>query len=34
MFDEYWYIMDPKDYIFDASEGQDGSVCAIAIVAN
>ena len=34
MFNLYWYELLPQDYIFDASPGQDESVCALAITAN
>jgi hypothetical protein len=34
MFDSFWYEMNPADFVFDASEKQDGSVCALAIVSN
>jgi hypothetical protein len=34
MFDEFWHQMSVKDYVFDASEMQDGSICALAIIEN
>jgi len=34
MFDSKWVEMDPIDLIFDASEAQDSSTCALAIVQN
>jgi hypothetical protein len=34
MFGGVWLEMDPRDFVFDASEAQDGSVCALAIVQN
>jgi hypothetical protein len=34
MFGEVWHQMQKEDYVFDASEFQDGSVCALAIIEN
>lgn len=34
MFNGYWFEMDPNDFVFDASEAQDSSTCALAIVQN
>ena len=34
MYGEYWYQMLPEDFYFDASEYQDLSVCALAIMSN
>ena len=34
MFNGYWFEMDPNDFVFDASEAQDSTTCALAIVQN